>query len=150
MTRFSRFPITLYRIQPSLPVALRSYADQMAKGRASFDLKLHDGLYKPIGPPKDKFHTPNGMSLRPAGANMLSILENFRGSPMIYAFVCGMEVPKDMALYHEHTDHYSLQTDVDIPLEEYNEKLTSLLQSLPAQTKEQFLEMLNDDNDQDN
>lgn len=90
------------------------------------------------------------MSLRPAGENMRQVLENFRGSPRIYRFQEYMALPEGLILFHEHTDHYSLQTSVPTPLDELNQKLTMLLESLPSVTKEQWLDWYNDPDDQDN
>jgi len=149
MKSFPRVPLTIYRIQANLPVRLRDYDSQMALGRTSFDLKLHNGLVLPM-PLESEFHTPNGMSLRPAGENMRQILENFRGSPRIYRFQEYMALPEGLILFHEHTDHYSLQTSVPTPLDELNQKLTMLLESLPSVTKEQWLDWYNDPDDQDN
>ena len=59
-------PLTLYRIQPRLPVYLRPWHEQRAKGRTSFDLVLRGGFVHPL-PRGAHFHTPNGMSLRPPG-----------------------------------------------------------------------------------
>ena len=53
--RYSVFPMTLYRIQPSLPVRLRDYDSQTRLGRTSYDLKLHNGLVLPTT--KDTFDT---------------------------------------------------------------------------------------------
>ena len=47
--RFTQLPLTLYRIQPRLPVVLRDFNAQMEKQRASFDLKTHNGLVLPAG-----------------------------------------------------------------------------------------------------
>ena len=152
MRKFTtHFPLTLFRIQPRLPVSLRSYDVQKAAGRTSFDLKLHNGLVMPISP-ETHFHTPNGMSLRPAGPNMTEILSKFRvkSNLKIYAFLCGSKIPEDFVLFHEHNDHYSLQTRTPISLEAFNEKLTQLLSSLPAYTHEQFIDYLNDEEDFDN
>ena len=89
MRRFEKIlPVTLYRIQHSLPVRLRDFEVQMAKNRKSFDLKLHNSLYLPI-PNQKEFIVPNGMSLRPKGENMRNILENFRGNPVIYRMDAG-------------------------------------------------------------
>ena len=151
MKSFSRSPLTLYRIQQSLTVRLRSSQDQMAKGRSSFDLKLgdKDGLVHPISP-STHFHTPNGMSLRPAGDTMIDILRRFRGDPKVYTIWCGLELPSHFVLYHEHSDHYSLQTTESVPLEELNRRMTEFLKSLPCQNRDQFLESLEDVDDQDN
>jgi hypothetical protein len=149
MPRFTRVPTTLYRIQSQPTVMLRDHQVQMALGRTSYDLKLVDQLVHPL-PLKSHFHTPNGMSLRPVGPNMLSILERFRGTPTIYTLGCGLELPENLCIFHEHSDHYSLQTTVPMSLEEFNQSLTQFLGTLPRQSKEQFLEQMMDDNDQDN
>ncbi len=149
MKKYLTVPLTLYRIQPRLPVSLRAYDIQMAKGRTSFDLKRHNGLVLPISP-DTHFHTPNGMSLRPAGENMTRILQNFKGEPSIFTLVCGLRLPDGFCIYHEHTDHYSLQTTEQIELGAFNAKLTEFLKSLPFQTRAQFMEQQEDIDDQDN
>ena len=151
MQRFTRFPQTLYRIQPRLPVKLRDYETQISKNRLSFDLKLHKGLVLPMQ--GNHFHTPNGMSLRQANDKMMNILSNFRGDLnllRIYRMQENSPVPDDMVLILEHSDHYSLQTSKEVSLNDFNSKLTEYLQSLPSLTKEQFVEFYNDVDDQDN
>ena len=150
MPRFTRLPLTLYRVQSKLAVSLRSYHDQVALGRSSYDLTLHDGLVRPVAP-GTPFAGPNGMSLRPAGANMTRILLGFKGAPQIYRMHEGLLLPDGLVVYHEHTDHYSLQTTAPIALADLNAMMTELLRSLPPpQTREQFQAMLNDEDDQDN
>lgn len=149
MKRYTQLPLTLYRIQPRLPVALRDYESQMANGRTSFDLKLDEkGFVQPVV--GTRFTTPNGMSLRPASDTMIQILKSFRGEPKIYHLPCGMKLPPALVVYHEHSDHYSLQTSEPIQLEAFNKRLTEFLQSLAAQTREQFLKQMEDVDDQDN
>ena len=53
-------------------------------------------------------------------------------------------------MFHEHTDHYSMQTTTPISLPDYNEKLTEFLKTLPTQTVEEFIEEYDDFDDQDN
>jgi hypothetical protein len=149
MKKFTTLPLTLYRVQSRLPVKLRSFDQQILLNRTSFDLKLHNDLVLPIDPSKG-FKTPNGMSLRPPSETMIRILKEFKGSPTVYTLRCGLELPEDLCVYHEHTDHYSLQTTVPISLPDFNKKLTEFLESLPVQTREQFLEMAEDVDDQDN
>eukprot|EP00933_Yihiella_yeosuensis_P066516 TRINITY_DN7081_c0_g1_i1.p1 TRINITY_DN7081_c0_g1~~TRINITY_DN7081_c0_g1_i1.p1 ORF type:complete len:186 (+),score=29.33 TRINITY_DN7081_c0_g1_i1:164-721(+) len=149
MHRYTQLPITLYRIQPRLPVKLRDYETQMAKGRTSFDLKLHDGLIKPM-PEVGPFHTPNGMSLRPGTQKMEEVLRDFRGEPTIYRMHEGMTLPEGLVVFHEHTDHYSMQTTQEISLEDYNMKLTNFLESLPSQSRQEYFDWLDDLDDQDN
>ena len=148
MKRFSQLPLTLYRIQAKPKVNLRDWGDQMAKGRTSYDLKTIDGSVMPME--GDVFHTPNGMSLRPNSDIMIKILNNFRGSPRVYALPVGTTLPDGLVVFHEHSDHYSLQTTVPIPLPILNEKLTQLLANSVSVTKEQFLDAQEDEDDQDN
>jgi hypothetical protein len=150
VSRFKRLPITLYRLQGSLPVKLRDYAVQMAAGRQSYDLKLHenDGLVHPAY--GDTWIGPNGMSLRPATENMLHIAKNYRGNVTVYRMQEGMDMPDGLIVLHERDDHYSLQTDAPILLDELNEKMTDFLITLPSQTRDQFVAQLEDPDDQDN
>ena len=149
VSRFKRLPVTLYRLQGRLPVNLRDHAKQMAAGRQSFDLKVQDdGLVHPaMG---DTWIGPNGMSLRPATNNMLHIAKNYRGNVTVYRMQEGMDMPEGLIVLHERDDHYSLQTTEPIELEELNQKMTDFLETLPSQTRDQFVEQLEDPDDQDN
>lgn len=150
MPRFTRLPLTLYRIQPRLPVSLRDYDSQLAKGRSSFDLKLRDGLVQPV-PLNTPYEGPNGMSLRPAEEKMLGILKNLKGNPKVYRMHEGLLLPEPLVVCHEHTDHYSMQTQTPISLVEFNAALTDFLNSLPPpMTREQFFAAMDDEDDQDN
>ena len=150
MHRYTRVPLTLYRIQSSPIVNLRDRASQFARRRQSFDLVVHDdGLVHPMA--GDRFHTPNGMSLRPPGDTMRRIIEQFKGKDArVYRLQEYMELPKGLVILHEHTDHYSLQTSEPIPLADLNKKLTDFLGSLPSQTKQEWIEQYDDEDDQDN
>ena len=121
----------------------------MAAGRQSFDLKIHDdGLVHPAH--GETWIGPNGMSLRPATENMLHIAKNYRGNVTVYRMQEGMDMPDGLVVLHERDDHYSLQTDEPVPLEELNSKLTHFLETLPKQTRDQFVDQLEDPDDQDN
>lgn len=147
--RFQKLPITLYRIQPKLPVNLRDYDSQMSRGRTSYDLKIHqDGNVHPAE--GDVWIGPNGMSLRPGNETMLNIIKQWRGETMVYRMSEGMELPKQLVVLHERDDHYSMQTTEPVPLETLNDRITEFLKTLPCQTKEQFIEQMEDFDDQDN
>lgn len=147
--RFSKLPITLFRVQPTLPVNLRDYDTQQARGRPTYDLKIHpDGLVHPA--PGDEFIGPNGMSLRPGNEKMLNIVKNWRGDTMVYRLQEGRQLPDELIVLHERDDHYSLQTTEPVLLETLNAIMTELLQQSPVQTKEQFVENMEDFDDQDN
>ncbi|KAI3640151.1 hypothetical protein MIR68_001029 [Amoeboaphelidium protococcarum] len=118
---------------------------------------LHPKIFDPIKTihrgalePRDKFTIPNGMTLRPASDKMLEILKLWRGEPRIYVLKGGMTLPKGLCVYHEHTDHHSLQTTVPIEPEEFYKKLTMLLQDQHSVGKQQMIAMLEDPDDQDN
>lgn len=150
MSRFTTLPITLYRIQPRLPVSLRDKATQTAKNRLSFDLILHDSKVHPM-PAESHFHTPNGMSLRPMGDKMIEILRNFRGDDLrVYRLQEGTKLPEDLCVFHEHGDHYSMQVARPMPLPEFNEKLTELLKASPSASKQEMIDAYDDIDDQDN
>ena len=149
VSRFKRLPVTLYRLQGRLPVSLRDYAKQMAAGRQSYDLKTHDdGKVHPAH--GDTWIGPNGMSLRPATENMLHTAKNYRGNVTVYRMQEGMDMPDGLIVLHERDDHYSLQTDEPVELETLNDRLTEFLKTLPTQTRDQFVEQLEDPDDQDN
>lgn len=145
--RYTTVPLTLYRLQPKLPVNLRNYDKQMALGRTSFDLKLYDGLVLPSK--GDEFTGPNGMSLRPASTYMKGLVEQYSGSPTIYALLPGLKLPDSLILVYEHSDHFSMQVREPMTLERFNQELTDFLQTLPSQTKEQFIDFMNDEDDRD-
>ena len=148
--RFRKIPITLYRIQPRLPVSLRDYDTQMSKGRTSFDLKLNpeDGLYHPAH--GDEWIGPNGMSLRPGNDTMLNIIKNWKGDTTVYRLQEGNQLPDELVIIHERDDHYSFQTTEPVALATFNERLTQYLEQCPSQTKEQFIDQMEDLDDQDN
>ena len=60
------------------------------------------------------------------------------------------KLSEDLCVFHEHSDHYSLQVTREMGLEEFNGKLTEYLKSLPSNSKEEFLEWWDDVDDQDN
>lgn len=108
--RFNKTPIVLYRIQGGEKVSLREHSEQVKLKRTSFDLKLGaDGLVHPAT--GENFIGPNGASLRPGGFVFGEIVANFRGPRMrIIEIPAGVDLPKELVLLHEHSDHYSLQT----------------------------------------
>lgn len=147
--RFTKLPITLFRVQPRLPVNLRDFDTQQAKGRPAYDLKIHpDGLVHPAD--GDEFIGPNGMSLRPGTENMLAIVKAWRGDTMVYRLQEGLLLPDELIVLHERDDHYSMQTREPVLLETLNARITELLERSPVQTKEQFIENMEDFDDQDN
>ncbi|RNA03808.1 hypothetical protein BpHYR1_021722 [Brachionus plicatilis] len=119
------FPITLFRFQSRSEVKLREFIRQQQKNLPSFDFRLmSDGLIHPMT--TDQFIQPNGMSLRPAGNTLETLLKSFRGK-YIYMVKEGTAIPDNLVLLHEHTDHYSLQTSIQCSEKDLNENLTRFL-----------------------
>ena len=90
------------------------------------------------------------MSLRPSSDNMINNLKNFRGEPRVYSLPVGLTLPDGLVVIHEHSEQYSLQTTLPIPLPALNDKMTDLLADCISVTKTQYLEALDDEDDQDN
>ena len=134
--KFSKCPLPLYRIQAGKGVKLRDYDKQMALNRRSFDYTLRDGLIQPMTA-SEFFEGPNGMSLRPGGPVLGEVIANFRGN-VIYCIPEGFEFPDDVILFHEHTDHYSLQTKVPIKPSALEQKFTRIMEQCELLTKDDY------------
>lgn len=137
--RFSRVPIGLFRVQTVEKVKLREYFRQQQQNRTSFDFKLHPDkkIHPAIG---DEWVGPNGMSLRPGGYVMGEVVANFRGN-VVYHIPKDTELPDDLVLLHEHSDHYSMQTAKMCTEKQLNDKLTEfLLQYAEKMTKNEYFE----------
>lgn len=130
------FPITLFRLQSRPEVKLREFIRQQQKNLPSFDFRLMtDGLVHPMT--TDEFIQPNGMSLRPVGNSLEMTLKSFRGK-FVYMIKEGTEIPENLILLHEHTDHYSMQTSIPCTENDLNKRLTKFLQEKSTLlTKEQ-------------
>lgn len=61
---------------------------------------------------------PNGCSLQPPESRTFQeVVRNFRGSKVgIYIIEKDTELPSDLVILHEHSDHYSLQATKEMPL----------------------------------
>ncbi|GAA6036946.1 hypothetical protein JCM8097_005472 [Rhodosporidiobolus ruineniae] len=52
-----------------------------------------------------------------------------------------LPLPKNLVMYHEHSDHYSLQTREPIPLDELNDQITRWLdENCPRYSQEEWCE----------
>ncbi|CAF0920054.1 unnamed protein product [Brachionus calyciflorus] len=72
------FPVTLFRLQSSASVKLKEYYRQQKQNKPSFDFKIgKDGLVHPMT--SDEFVIPNGISMRPIGQMLETILRPFHG-----------------------------------------------------------------------
>jgi hypothetical protein len=131
--RYAIVPVQLFRVQTGKKVVLRSYDAQLAKGATSFDLRVHpDGKVHAVDQASSVFTGPNGMSLRPAGPMLATILSKFKGRNIrVYGIPAGVKLPPQLTLLHEHTDHYSMQTTEPVKLEELEKRMTNFLNASP-------------------
>ncbi len=137
MTRFRTTPVQLFRLVTTNTVKLREYKSQVAKGSHSYDFFLgEDGLIHPAA--SEFFEAPNGMSLRPHGIQMWDILASYRGNPKVLILPQGTAIPDDLALFHERSDHYSLQTAIPRTMNALNTTLTKFLSPYEVITKEEY------------
>ncbi len=90
-----------------------------------------------------------GASLRPANKKMVEILKNWERKPTIFRLYEGMQLPEDLVLIHERDDYYSLQTAIATDLEDFNAKITKIMQEAAQQTREQFFQLYYNIDDQD-
>ncbi|GAA5940264.1 hypothetical protein JCM10213_008381 [Rhodosporidiobolus nylandii] len=96
-----------------------------------------DGLVHPIK--GDIFDRPNGCSLRPDGPMMQEIIRNFDAREVVvWRLPEGLKLPDSLVLYHEHSDHYSLQPRYPIPLPRLNDELTRFMQMCDWYTQHEW------------
>jgi hypothetical protein len=79
LTRFDVAPVTLFRVQDSFHVKVRSYERIVTARRipASFDLHETGGLVLPTS--GQYYRGPNGMSLRPKCEKQRKLVANLEG-----------------------------------------------------------------------
>jgi len=120
-------PIDIFRLQNKTATVVREYDSQMRLGRRPYDLIVgSDGLVHPtVG---DVYEGPNRCSCRLNGFILRTLARKFRamGATVIYELLPGLELPEDIVLLHEHSDHHSLQGSVPLSLTDLNERLTAL------------------------
>ncbi|KAI8820478.1 uncharacterized protein EV422DRAFT_496888 [Fimicolochytrium jonesii] len=139
--RHRTVPVDLFRINASEKVILRDYTAQKKLKRTSYDLHIHeDGLVYPKDGPN--FEGPNGASVRPNGAFLQEVVRGFRGkNTTIWRIPAGTDLPPDLVLLHEHTDHHSIQCTRPMTLSELNKTITAFVQKHGERmTKDEFCE----------
>eukprot|EP01088_Endostelium_zonatum_P007279 TRINITY_DN194_c0_g1_i1.p1 TRINITY_DN194_c0_g1~~TRINITY_DN194_c0_g1_i1.p1 ORF type:complete len:163 (-),score=9.33 TRINITY_DN194_c0_g1_i1:45-509(-) len=133
---FRKLPKTLYRVNNGRTISLRDYDSQSLKGRVSYDLHLHGDLVLPLED-STHFKQPNGLSLRPDTPFMNELIRKFKSkNGVVFTLPEGLELPEELILYHEHSDHYSIQTTKPVTLNDFNHNLTEFFAkySTEAQT----------------
>lgn len=151
MQRFSTVPLQLFRIQARRQVLLRSTAVLEKFGRL-YDFQVEsDGKIHPMQ--GDSFIRPNGMACHPLSSTLDELVADFKGD-RIFILPEGLQLPPNLVLIHEHSDHYSVQvqwlkyvikanksspqTTTPILPNDFNKALTSLLANLEMINKEEF------------
>jgi len=153
MKRYDVVPVNLYRLNPKNGnVSLRSYEQRLASGLTgdfSYDLHEHDGLVLPTE--GQDFTGPNGMSCRPLGEThrKLVVDSNSLSKARVFVLEAGLPLPENLVLVHEFDDHYSVQVKKAMPLANFNHELSTLLKSCKALTAQEYLELYEEDDDED-
>lgn len=138
--RYTVLPVDLFRIMLGPNIRLREKSFQESKGRLSYDLIAHNGLIKPAE--GDFFIGPNGASFRPNTFNFQNTVRLFRAPDFqIVRIPAGTQLPKELVVLHEHTDHWSMQCATPMTLYKLNGLVSKVCQTKgTTYTKEQFVE----------
>ncbi|KAM4067046.1 hypothetical protein HRG_001052 [Hirsutella rhossiliensis] len=132
-------PTNLFRVNNGPQVRLREWSRQ----RRVFDICPANGLVKPLALDPKSYRAPNGASMRPNSPYQQHLVSNlFRGDGVIvYSVPAGTQLPQDLLLVHERTDHYSLQPGREMTLQDLNDIITTFLRrNATVYTREQWLE----------
>ncbi len=81
------------------------------------------------------------MSLRPLGQTLSKLAKSYNFD-CVYEISEGTQIPDDLILVHEYSDHYSLQTSIISSPEDLNKKLTMFLQKQKSLKKDDFLKLV--------
>ncbi|KAI0972089.1 hypothetical protein F4678DRAFT_68024 [Xylaria arbuscula] len=136
---FRIFPKELFRVNNGRYVNVRA----QQPGRHIYDIVAQNGRVEPKALNPQTYVAPNGASLRPNSPYQQSLVSSrFRGSDVIiYGIAKETQLPEDLLLVHERSDHYSLQPGVSMSTEELNSKITEFMwKSARMYTREQWLE----------
>ncbi|KAI1307407.1 hypothetical protein F5Y03DRAFT_119108 [Xylaria venustula] len=122
---FRVFPKELFRVNNGREVKIRI----QQPGRQTYDIVARDGRVEPKALNPQTYVAPNGASMRPNSPYQQSLVSSrFRGSDVIiYAVAKGTQLPDDLLLVHERTDHYSLQPAAPMSVDDLNSKITNFM-----------------------
>ncbi|KAH7327742.1 hypothetical protein B0I35DRAFT_415630 [Stachybotrys elegans] len=135
---FRQTPKELFRVNNGWQVSLRAWSPS----RRVYDIVPENGLVKPKALDLASYKAPNGASMRPNSLYQQSLVSwRHRGNDvMVYAVPKGTDLPEDLLLVHERSDHYSLQPAIPMTLEALNTTITRfLLDNAQIFTREQWL-----------
>ncbi|VUC22351.1 unnamed protein product [Clonostachys rosea] len=136
---FTRFPKEIFRVNNGADVIARVWEP----GRRAYDIVANCGLVIPKALDPMTYTPPNGVSMRPNSPYQQSLVSwRFTGRDLrVFAVPQGTELPKDLILVHERSDHYSLQPATTMKLAQFNQKVTNFLKlNSTVFTKEEWLQ----------
>ncbi|KAI0530188.1 hypothetical protein GGR58DRAFT_524912 [Xylaria digitata] len=136
---FRSFPKQLFRVNNGRYVKVRA----QQQNRNVYDIVAQDGRVEPKALNPHTYIAPNGASMRPNSPYQQSLVSSrFRGPKVIvYAIARGTQLPDDLVLVHERSDHYSLQPGAPMSVDDLYSKITDFMwKAARAYTREQWLE----------
>ncbi|KAI0467839.1 hypothetical protein F4859DRAFT_517707 [Xylaria cf. heliscus] len=140
ITVFKRFPKELFRVNNGRHVKVRV----QQPGRHVYDILAQNDQVEPKALNPQVYVGPNGASMRPNSPyQQLLVSSRFRGPDVVvYAIAKGTQIPDDLLLIHERSDHYSLQPGVSMSVDDLNSKITDFMWKVArVYTREQWLEV---------
>lgn len=112
----------------------------MRKGSRIYDYTLSDaGLMMPA-PLCNTFVGPNGLSLKPVGPQMYELVGSARGDASVFEVPKGAQLPPDLVLLHEFSQHYSLQPARAMKPSEFIHLAKLFFKPFPILTKDEYLD----------
>ncbi|TGJ81760.1 hypothetical protein E0Z10_g7002 [Xylaria hypoxylon] len=136
---FRSFPKELFRVNNGREVRLIP----PKPGRHIYDVLPKDGNVEPKALNQSTYVGPNGILMRPNSPYQQSLVSTrFRGANFIvYAVPKGTDLPEDLLLVHEWSDHYSLQPAVTMTVDDLNWKITTFFdKKAQVYTPDQWME----------
>ncbi|TRX89863.1 hypothetical protein FHL15_009296 [Xylaria flabelliformis] len=136
---FRSFPRELFRVNNGRQVKLRV----QQPGRHLYDILAKNGQVEPKALHPSTYIAPNGASMRPNSPYQQSLVSTrFRGTDVIvFAVAKGTDLPEDLLLVHERSDHYSLQPSATMTIDDLNWKITKFMEKkAQVYTREQWME----------
>lgn len=135
IAKYTEFPLTLYRLLNSKTPAFKAREKTELPG--SFDIVAVDGIVYPLK--SDDFTMPNGASLRPNTTEEFYLISNRSRKSFICEIPKGTKVPADCVLVHEFGDHFSLQPNKMMSIQNFNKTVTEFLSPCKVYIRDDWL-----------
>ncbi|KAI1351129.1 hypothetical protein F5Y01DRAFT_134339 [Xylaria sp. FL0043] len=122
---FRSFPKELFRVNNGRHIKVRV----KQPNRHVYDILAENGQVEPKALNPQTYVAPNGASLRPNSPYQQALVSSrFRGPDVIvYGIAKGTQLPDDLLLVHERSDHYSLQPGAPMSIEDLDNKITDFM-----------------------